>query len=83
LQTLSDLGIRSVMVEGGAQIISSFLAQRLADRVVVTIAPLLVGGYRAVEGGVLGENGRSAPRLRHPIYQSFGQDLVLVADLDW
>lgn len=83
LQTLCDLGIHSVMVEGGAQIISSFLAQRLADRVVVTIAPQLVGGYHAVEGGVMGENGRYAPRLRHPIYQSFGQDLVLVADLDW
>ena len=79
LQTLSDLGIGSVMVEGGAQIITGFLAQRLADRVVVTIAPLLVGGLHGVEWG-LGEN---APRLRHPLYQSFGHDLVLVADLDW
>jgi GTP cyclohydrolase II len=83
VQTLSDLAVHSVMVEGGAQIISSFLAQQLADRVVVTIAPLLVGGYHALEGMMVGENGRSAARLRRPLYQSFGQDLVLVADLDW
>ncbi len=48
LKRLSRMGVSSIMVEGGAQIITSFLAERLVDQVVVTIAPLLVGGLRAV-----------------------------------
>lgn len=37
------MGHRSVMVEGGATIISSMLASGLVDLLVVTIAPVLVG----------------------------------------
>jgi GTP cyclohydrolase II len=48
LETLANMGVSSIMVEGGAQIITSFLTDRLVDQVVVTIAPLLVGGLRAV-----------------------------------
>ena len=38
------------MVEGGARVITAFLAQRLADQVVLTLAPVFVGGLPAVEG---------------------------------
>jgi GTP cyclohydrolase II len=48
LETLVNIGVSTIMVEGGAQIITSFLTDRLVDQVVVTIAPLLVGGLRAV-----------------------------------
>jgi hypothetical protein len=33
------------MVEGGGRVIRSFLEGSLADRVVLTIAPLWLGGY--------------------------------------
>jgi len=49
LERLGTLGIASVMVEGGARIITSFLAERLVDHIVLTVAPRLVGG--AVEAG--------------------------------
>ena len=46
LERLGELGMNSLMVEGGAQIITSFLSFRLVDQVVLTIAPMLVGGLR-------------------------------------
>jgi riboflavin biosynthesis pyrimidine reductase len=49
LKKLYSLGIRSIMVEGGARIISSFLENRLADQLVVSVTPMLLGGYRGVQ----------------------------------
>lgn len=43
LRELRSLGIRSLMVEGGAQIIDSFARSGLVDRLVVTVAPVVVG----------------------------------------
>ena len=43
LVTLKDRGIRSVMIEGGASVINSVLAQRIADVVIITIAPVFLG----------------------------------------
>ena len=76
------MGFNSLMVEGGAQIITSFLTSRLVDRVVLTIAPLLVGGLRVVNH--LGQSSRRRfPRLNHLSYQQLGDDLVLRGEPDW
>jgi GTP cyclohydrolase II len=48
LRDLGERGVGSLMVEGGAQVITAFLAQRLAHRLVVTVTPHLVGGLRAI-----------------------------------
>lgn len=82
LAQLHDRAIRRVMVEGGARVISNFLATHLADRLVLTIAPLLLGGLSAVDH--LGQvNGRGIPRLARPIMQPYGQDMVLFGELVW
>jgi len=55
LKSLGDLGIRSLMVEGGARIIASFFAapEKIVDALIITVAPLLVGsdgvGYQCNE----------------------------------
>jgi riboflavin biosynthesis pyrimidine reductase len=49
LAKLADLGIDSLMVEGGSRVITSFLTSRLADQFVITIAPLFLGGLPAVQ----------------------------------
>lgn len=41
-------GIRSVMVEGGARVLTSFVRHGLVDCVCVTIAPKLIGNERGV-----------------------------------
>lgn len=43
LSELHALGVRSVMVEGGATLITSFLCNRLVDRLIVCIAPKILG----------------------------------------
>jgi diaminohydroxyphosphoribosylaminopyrimidine deaminase/5-amino-6-(5-phosphoribosylamino)uracil reductase len=43
LTTLYARGVRSVLVEGGARLAGSFVAEGLADRVVAYLAPVLLG----------------------------------------
>lgn len=78
LSYLHRSGIKSLMVEGGARVITSFLTERLVDRLVLTIAPILVGGLNAVN-----QLSATFPHLRRPFYQRFGDDLVLFGDVAW
>jgi len=49
LAALHDRGVRSVLVEGGARIITALLGARLVDRLVVCVAPKVLGaGVEAV-----------------------------------
>ena len=49
LEQLAGLGYASLFVEGGAQVITSFLRQRLVHRLLVVVAPLLIGeGVQAI-----------------------------------
>lgn len=50
LQLLADLGLKTIMVEGGAQIITRFLRAGFVDYCVITVTSRLIGGVRAVEG---------------------------------
>jgi diaminohydroxyphosphoribosylaminopyrimidine deaminase / 5-amino-6-(5-phosphoribosylamino)uracil reductase len=44
LEALGARGVTSVMVEGGGEVLGSFLAARLVDQVALFRAPLLLGG---------------------------------------
>jgi diaminohydroxyphosphoribosylaminopyrimidine deaminase/5-amino-6-(5-phosphoribosylamino)uracil reductase len=44
LRALHERGLASVMVEGGSEVLGSFLAARLVDQVALFRAPLLLGG---------------------------------------
>ena len=43
LNDLQAIGVRSLMVEGGASIISSFLQSGLVNSLIVTVCPTIVG----------------------------------------
>ena len=45
LRTIGAMGLDSVMVEGGGEVLSSFIASHLWDRAAVTIVPRWLGGY--------------------------------------
>lgn len=76
LEHLLTLGIKRLMVEGGARIITSFLRERLVDFLVLTVSPVWVGGLHAVEQ--LGEPDPAClPRLRRPRCEWLGEDLIL------
>ena len=76
---LSERGLAHVLVEGGAKILNSFLAARLADYVVLTLAPTFVGGVPA-----LGDRELSPfPRLASWRSDRLGDDLIVAGPLDW
>jgi 3,4-dihydroxy 2-butanone 4-phosphate synthase/GTP cyclohydrolase II len=84
LERLADLGIDSIMVEGGARVISTFLRLRLVDRVVLTISPVFLGGLRAVGQDVFAAQSGSPglyPRLEEMGVEQLGGDLIVWGNL--
>ena len=79
LARLGTLGVRRLMVEGGASVITSFLSQRLVDLVVLTIAPVFVGGQNAIEALLSTPKGGTEdfPRLGLPHAAEVGSDLIV------
>jgi riboflavin-specific deaminase-like protein len=47
LVCLRQRGLRTVLIEGGAHTISTFLAERCIDRMLVAVAPMLIGSGTA------------------------------------
>lgn len=72
LDCLGQRGVRRLMVEGGAAVITAFLTAGLVDLVSITIAPLFLGGLRAVEAPLPG-----LPRLQEAVYEPAGADLIV------
>ena len=75
LRALAERGLRSIMVEGGSRVLRSFLAARLVDWVVITVAPVFAAGKPVLNPG--GE----LPGIRFLGWESSGPDLVLWGDL--
>ena len=77
---LRDLGrreITSVLFEGGGDVLSQALDQRLIDKVQIYIAPLFTGGgVLAFEGKGAGSTQQSL-RLDSPRYERIGQDICI------
>ena len=82
MRLLRERGIKSLMVEGGAQVITAFLQARLVDALVLTIAPKLVGGYKAV-GDLQPAGGKSVLDI-NPLYSGqAGRDLIVWGELQF
>ncbi len=82
LKLLWSRGIKSLMVEGGASVISAFLKARLVDALVLTITPQFVGGYKAVTG--LGNQSRGTfPQLKPFFSERLGDDLIVWGNLNY
>ena len=78
---LFDLQIKSIMVEGGAQVITSFINSRLVDQFIITVSPKLVGGLQVIES----EGLKAEPNLilDQISYQQLGDDLIMWARPVW
>ncbi len=81
LHLLGKRGIKSIMVEGGSQVITSFIKARLVDQMIITIAPRLVGGLQVLDRPAV-DNG-SLLRLNPVSYQSCGPDIILWGQPEW
>jgi len=82
MDRLGQLGIGSLMAEGGARVITALLQARLADGVVLTLAHVFAGGLHAV--GELGYRRLAQmPRLVDPQTARVGADLLIWGELAW
>ncbi len=82
LEILYARGIRSLMVEGGAAVITAFLRARLADATVLTVAPVLIGGYNAI--GRLGDQDRASfPHIAPLHSQQLENELIVWGTLHY
>jgi len=82
LEKCHELGIKNIMVEGGAKIITNFIKMKLVDQIVQTISPQFLGGLRAVNE-IDSKVMKSTPTLKNINYQSYSNDMVIRGDLDW
>lgn len=78
LRRLAERGLRSVMVEGGRAVLTSFFQERIGNKVIVTIAPEFVGGVTALEGPL--ERGSHLEQVQ---YNMIGDDLVVEGTPSW
>lgn len=72
LSTLRQAGIQRVMVEGGASIITSFIEQKLADLIIITIAPRFAGGLQAINRDMT-----ASLEFETPAYTKLDRDLIV------
>ncbi len=82
LDNLGEMGICSLLVEGGGTIHSNFLRNGLVDRVMLFVAPLFAGSEGTpLLSGFTVNNRAKAPELRNVSYKRCGNDLLIQGDL--
>ncbi len=81
MKILAAKRINSLMVEGGARVITSFVNSRLVDQFIVTVSPRCVGGLPVIDSDGL----QSGPNLKlvDVSYQHLGHDLIIWARPKW
>jgi len=78
VKDLTTKNIDSLMIEGGAKVIQSFLDCQLVDLMVVTIAPSIVGGVKAFEKLISEKREiEKFPQIINPIVNKVGKDFIL------
>ena len=82
LETLRELGVRSLLVEGGGRVITSFLAEKLVDRLVVGIAPTIIGAGVDAVGDLGVARVAESVRLTNRSVHVAGDDLLVAADVE-
>jgi 5-amino-6-(5-phosphoribosylamino)uracil reductase/diaminohydroxyphosphoribosylaminopyrimidine deaminase/5-amino-6-(5-phosphoribosylamino)uracil reductase len=76
LARLVDQGICSLMLEGGQGLITSVLGQRLADRLIICIAPKIVGAGIEAVGDLDVARLAQALTFRRSRFYRLGPDLI-------
>lgn len=83
LKSLTDLGIRSLMAEGGARIIGSFFEapENIVDTLIITVAPVLVGsdgvGYQCKYPFLELSNSKKQARFKEVHTELIGRDTMV------
>lgn len=85
LSKLAEIGIMTLLVEGGNEVNGAFLDERLIDKLLLFLSPRLIGDGQAP--GIFG--GRGVPNLQEAVLlremkvKRIGEDLLLEGYLEW
>jgi diaminohydroxyphosphoribosylaminopyrimidine deaminase/5-amino-6-(5-phosphoribosylamino)uracil reductase len=79
LSQLWNRGIRHVLVEGGAQLASEFIAQGVFDEILIYQAPLLVGGLNVAVTDIGIDTMPNALQLTFKEVRTLGDDIFIRA----
>lgn len=80
LKKLYELDIKTLMVEGGREIITSFVKESCADKVIITLAPIFVGGISVLAKEMTYDGG--FPKLKNILQYKLGADIIIMGDIE-
>lgn len=81
LTILAKRNIHSVLIEGGGQVMTSFLKQRQANKIYWFIAPKILGGPLLAIHDIGIQKLANAIKLRSPVYTPLGADMLVEGSL--
>lgn len=81
LRELRSQGVASLLVEGGAKVITSMLETNLVDRLIVSVAPRIIGAGREAVGDLRTQKVVEGLRLRRRTVHLAGDDVLLAWDV--
>jgi riboflavin-specific deaminase-like protein len=82
LQHLHEIGVGSLLVEGGSGVITSFLGSGFADRLIVSIAPTVMGKGTEAVSDLGTATVAEGIRLNNRSLLTVEDDLILAWDVD-
>ncbi len=78
MEKLWDMGIKSVMVEGGSEVIASFLRKKMVDDIYVFVGSIVIGGDApSLVGGEGAENENKVIHLNLISCERLGYGVLL------
>ena len=81
LRLLRELGIESLLVEGGAKVITSMLGAGVVDRVVTAVAPTILGAGTEAVGDLRVNEVAGGIRLQNRFMCSVDDDVLVAFDV--
>ncbi len=81
MRMLHDAGVASLLVEGGARLITSMLSAALVDRLVVSVAPTIIGTGTEAVGDLRIDRIRDGLGLENRSVHLVGRDVLLAWDV--
>ncbi|MCL2144228.1 MAG: bifunctional diaminohydroxyphosphoribosylaminopyrimidine deaminase/5-amino-6-(5-phosphoribosylamino)uracil reductase RibD [Endomicrobia bacterium] len=79
INKLNSLGLKTILIEGGGEIISSALFSKVVDDIYLFVAPKIIGGKNAVSvtGGTGVKKIKDALKVKNMKVKKIGGDLLI------
>ena len=83
LKLAAQKGVNSLLVEGGSEVFTSFVRERLVDKIYCFVCPKIVGEGVSSFGNLNIRKISSALKLKDVELKRFSKDILLIGYPDW